>query len=489
MCGYRCFETELSRGYNYDSFHEDLRRLYKMAAVEGKDMVFLFTDTQTVVEEFLENINNMLNSGEVPNLFEKDELEQVLAATCPIAIEAGISEENRDEVFQFFISRVQEKLHIVLCMSPVGDAFRSRCRMLPSLVNCCTIDWFVQWPREVLLSVSEAFFQNVDFGNEKLKQNISAMCVEIHVSVTEMAERFYLELRRRYYTTPTSYLEPINLYLSILGNKRQQLVLARDRVKNGVTKLLETNELVDKMKVDLSALEPVLKQKSTDVDALMEKLAVDQDKADEVRKVVKEDEALARVKAEETQAIADDAQRDLDEALPALESANQALRSLHKADISEIKVFTKPPALVMTVMESVCILLDCKPDWLSAKQLLGDPNFLRRLTEYDKDNIKPRILLKLQKYINDPNFMPEKVEKVSRACRSMCMWVRAMDLYSRVFKEVGPKREKLAKAQEELDVTMATLKEKQKLQEVENQIKVLEEQFDSSMNEKEDLAN
>uniref|UniRef100_A0A668SB64 Dynein heavy chain coiled coil stalk domain-containing protein n=1 Tax=Oreochromis aureus TaxID=47969 RepID=A0A668SB64_OREAU len=202
--------------------------------------------------------------------------------------------------------------------------------------------------------------------------------------------------------------------------------------------------LVDKMKVDLSALEPVLKQKSTDVDALMEKLAVDQDK---VRKVVKEDEALARVKAEETQAIADDAQRDLDEALPALESANQALRSLHKADISEIKVFTKPPALVMTVMESVCILLDCKPDWLSAKQLLGDPNFLRRLTEYDKDNIKPRILLKLQKYINDPNFMPEKVEKVSRACRSMCMWVRAMDLYSRVFKEVGPKREKLAKAQ------------------------------------------
>lgn len=29
----------------------------------------------------------------------------------------------------------------------------------------------------------------------------------------------------------------------------------------------------------------------------------------------------------------------------------------------------------------------------------------------------------------------------------MCMWVRAMDLYSRVLKEVGPKREKLAKAQ------------------------------------------
>lgn len=53
---------------------------------------------QIVVEEFLEDINNMLNSGEVPNLFEKDELEQVLAATRPRAKEAGIAEGNRDEV-------------------------------------------------------------------------------------------------------------------------------------------------------------------------------------------------------------------------------------------------------------------------------------------------------------------------------------------------------------------------------------------------------
>lgn len=53
-------------------------------------------------------------------------------------------------------------------------------------------------------------------------------------------------------------------------------------MKNGLTKLLETNELVDKMKLDLSALEPVLLQKSQDVEALMEKLAVDQENADQV---------------------------------------------------------------------------------------------------------------------------------------------------------------------------------------------------------------
>lgn len=73
-----------------------------------------------------------------------------------------------------------------------------------------------------------------------------------------------------------------------------------------------------------------------------------------------EDEAVAKVKAEETQAIADDAQRDLDEALPVLEAAIQALDALDKSDIAEIKVFSKPPEMVQTVMESVCILLGQK---------------------------------------------------------------------------------------------------------------------------------
>ena len=51
------------------------------------------------------------------------------------------------------------------------------------------------------------------------------MCVEIHTSVSDMAERFYNELKRRYYTTPTSYLELINLYLSMLEEKRRFVVI------------------------------------------------------------------------------------------------------------------------------------------------------------------------------------------------------------------------------------------------------------------------
>lgn len=223
ICGYKCFQIELSRGYNYNSFHDDLKKLYEQAGVKNENTVFLFTDTQIVVEEFLEDINNILNSGEVPNLFEADEYERMVTGTRAAAKDAGIPEGDRDAIFNFFINRVRNNLHVVLCMSPVGDAFRSRCRMFPSLVNCCTIDWFTEWPRDALLSVASSSFSKVEWqnGQEYLVDALSKMCVEIHTSVSSMAKRFYEELRRYYYTTPTSYLELINLYLRMLSDKKK----------------------------------------------------------------------------------------------------------------------------------------------------------------------------------------------------------------------------------------------------------------------------
>jgi len=48
MCDYKCFQIELSRGYDYSAFHDDLKKLYEMAGIENKDTVFLFTDTQVL---------------------------------------------------------------------------------------------------------------------------------------------------------------------------------------------------------------------------------------------------------------------------------------------------------------------------------------------------------------------------------------------------------------------------------------------------------
>jgi dynein heavy chain, axonemal len=405
----------------------------------------------------------------------------------PIAREKGLG-EDRDSVYQFFIERVRDNLHIVLGTSPVGDSFRDRCRMFPSLVNCCTIDWFDEWPKEALLSVSARFLEFVDLGSDEMKQKIVTMCVEIHISVGEMAKKYWTELRRRYYTTPTSYLELINMYVSMLSEKRKELGAIRDRLKNGLSKLAETNDLVVNMQVELNLLGPELKQKAADTEELMIKISKDQETADGVRKIVAEEEAIVREQAVQTEAIANDAQRDLDAAIPALESAFKALDALEKKDIAELKVFSKPPDAVLMVMEAICILFKVKPDWDNSKKLLGDPQLMKKMQDYDKDSIPEAVNKKLRKYIEMPSFNPEAVERVSRACKSMCMWVIAMELYSRVFKEVAPKRKRLEEAQLSLETTRAQLQEKAAaLGEVEMQLEKLKATYENSVASKKAL--
>ena len=53
-------------------------------------------------------------------------------------------------------------MHLILCMSPIGDAFKNRLRHYPSLINCTTIDWFLEWPREALLEVGNKFLMNLN---------------------------------------------------------------------------------------------------------------------------------------------------------------------------------------------------------------------------------------------------------------------------------------------------------------------------------------
>jgi dynein heavy chain, axonemal len=91
-----------------------------LTGVEGKECTFLFTDTQIIKEQFLEDINSLLNSGEVPNMWEPEEKKQILDSTRDYNTKIGRIDEP-DVIYQTFVERVRNNLHIVLCMSPVGD--------------------------------------------------------------------------------------------------------------------------------------------------------------------------------------------------------------------------------------------------------------------------------------------------------------------------------------------------------------------------------
>ena len=489
MCEYKCISIELKKGYNINSFREDLKALFETAGVNGTPTTFLLVDTQIVDESMLEDVNGILNTGEVPGLYPSDEKDAIIQEMRPICEKMGLP-ATKDACWGVFVKRVQSYLHIVLAMSPVGAAFSRRCRLFPSLISCTTIDWYIRWPDDALLSVAQKKFgdDGTDFGSPELLDALSEMCVVVHQSTQEMATQFFDELSRRYYITPKSYLDLIALYIDAFKEKNAEKAALRDRLVVGLNKLKECESLVEGMEKQMAELAPVLEEKSKATAELLVVVDKDKSEAEKLAAVVNVEAAEAEEKAAKVKVIADDAQADLDKALPALEAAVEALNALNKNDITEIKSFAKPPPLVQTTLEAVCILKGEKTDWDTAKKMMGEGTFLKSLFDYDKDNIAESKLKKLQKYINNEDFVPDTVGRVSKAAKSLCMWVCAMNTYSIVAKTVEPKKKAKEEAQAALDVVMKALAEKQAtLQEVTDKVAKLEEQLKEAQEESERL--
>ena len=487
MSEYTCFTIELKKGYDIVSFRDDIKTMFEMAGVEGKSVTFLLVDTQIVDESMLEDVNNVLNSGEVPGMYADDEKAKIVSDMRPVCEALGIP-ATKDKCWSTFVSRCQANLHIVLCMSPVGESFRRRCKLFPSLINCTTIDWFTPWPDDALLSVATKLFEPADLG--EVSTAVAEMCVKVHQTTQALTEKFLTELNRNYYITPKSYLDLIGLYLEMLSEKRGQKQQARDRLLNGLSKLHECNKLVADMEETLTAMAPVLKEKSEATAKLLQVVAVDQAEAEQIEAVVSKEAAEAKATAAEVKIIADDAQADLDKAMPALKSAVDALNSLNKGDITEIKTFTKPPTMVQMTLEAVCILKGEKPDWSTAKTIMSDANFLQSLFDFDKDNIPDARLKKLKKYTNNEDFTPDNVGKVSKAAKSLCMWCCAMDVYSEVAKTVEPKKAALAEAQAKLDGVMSALKLKEdSLAETQAKVALLQKTLKEAQDESQRLQD
>uniref|UniRef100_A0A182FSK0 AAA+ ATPase domain-containing protein n=1 Tax=Anopheles albimanus TaxID=7167 RepID=A0A182FSK0_ANOAL len=471
--GYQTHQIALRRGYDHGCFHEDLRRIYWIAGVLNKATVFLITDTQIVHEAFMEDINNILNSGEVPNLFQGDEYEKIILNVRQHCIVSGFPNETRDGIFDFFTKRVRSNLHVLICMSPVGDTFRRRCRMFPSLVNCCTIDWFVKWPTEALRSVAIGSLKDVS-ENEVQCKHLAQICVMVHESVESISERFFREMRRHYYTTPSSYLQLLQQYRLLVQKRIDTILHKKDRIANGLSKILETNQVVAEMGEELKKFVPILEEKTKNMNELVAKLNKDSAMAKNVEHSVAKDEAEAKAKAAETQEIADEAAKDLEIVLPTLQAAQDALKSLNKNDINELRVFQKPPKLVQFVMEAVCILLGAKADWNTAKVVMSDVNFLKKLEDYDKEHIPEAVIKKIKTYVDHKDFQPATIEKVSKVAKSMCLWVIAIEKYAKIYKTVEPKIKRQKAAEKELGEVMQLLKSKQsELAEIEAKISML----------------
>lgn len=337
---------------------DDFRALYKLCGQQRKPATFIFTDAEIKDENFLEVLNSFLMTGEITNLIPKDEMQIMAAELRPFAVkERADFVDSPEFLSRYFIDSVRANLHMVLCMSPVNVKFPERARKFPGLINGCTIDWFLAWPEEALVSVSQSFIQNMEIYCEpEVKLQIMAHMGRVHQMVVEGCDEYFQKMRRNVYQTPKSFLSFIKDYKSMYSVKVQEIDQKAYSVLTGLDKLQQGAEDVERMKIVLADEEVELRaaeEKTNVMLGKLEKSSLEAKKeADAVSKIKEAcEEDARRIAAEKA-----DAEADLAKAQPFVDEAERAVNSIKPNDLNELKKLPKPGDIIKLIFDCVGIL-------------------------------------------------------------------------------------------------------------------------------------
>lgn len=469
ICGYVLMQIVISSTYSVNDLKDDLKAMYNKAGVKGEGVMFLLTDSQITNERFLVFINDLLASGNIPDLFAPDEVDSICNSLSNKVKAAGLVPEKKN-CWDFFLGEIRRNLHVCLCFSPVGDDFRNRAMKFPALVNCTVIDIFQPWPRDALFSVGQKFLSDIDLGSDQERDVVTRFLPFSFEAVNKATVDFKNRERRFVYTTPKSYLELIKLYRTLLFEKRKDASAAIGRLENGLAKLKETSESVAKLEETLKVmLEDAAKKKET-AEGIAEVVAKEKASVEEeTAKAQIEKEEVARI-AEEVGVKQRDTEEDLAKAEPAVVAAMEALDTLDQKDLSSCKGMLKPPPKLDEVFAAtMCLLAGIMPSvvvtksgkvkdasWDAAKkQLMSNIKdymmYLKDIKKHvDENTINHNNFKEVRQYSEKEYFNVETMKTKNQAAAGICSFVLNIIQYYDIVVTVEPKRKALAEANVQL---------------------------------------
>lgn len=95
------FQIEITKNYKDQQWREDLKKLLKIVG-KNKPCTFYFNDQQIINEKFLENINQLINTGDVSNILGPEDYEEIFEEIRSIAKQRGIM-DNKDSLTQLYL--------------------------------------------------------------------------------------------------------------------------------------------------------------------------------------------------------------------------------------------------------------------------------------------------------------------------------------------------------------------------------------------------
>jgi len=176
---------ELSKNFGLTQFRQKMKQVWELCAYNGREKlktVFLLDETDIVQESFLEDVQNILSSGLVPNLYSSDDLGRIRDEMKSAYKLAGNTEEIPDLMNAFFYDRVINNLHLAYIVSSDLKVFSEQCKAFPALINNASFIYYFPWPAEGLYEVAKVFMSKIE-----------DLPTGMDVAISETARDFYCD--------------------------------------------------------------------------------------------------------------------------------------------------------------------------------------------------------------------------------------------------------------------------------------------------------
>jgi dynein heavy chain len=453
------YRIEVTRNYKFQSWRDDLKAMMKLAAEEAnldgkKGVTFIMSEDQFVNDAFLEDVNNLLNIGEIPNLFARDEIEELIgAAQAQIKDKKLLSSMTKQDVWEHFLLNVRENFHLVLTFSPVGSNFRSKCRQFPSLVNCCTIDYFSKWPVEALLTVAESELKRAALGvAEETIPKLARIATCFSETRRKDGRRVLLPDAPALLRDASQLHRPAEAVLQAAAGGPARPAPENKEVRGGPP---ETGRNQGGNRgapgENPGVPTPAGPGQAGEQGAAEGPRGKERGGPGKGLGLRKEAAAISKTKTEVSE-MRTQCQQELNEALPALNAARTAARSIDKSYIATIKTYNTVAKDIEMVLLALNLLFGKKESWDEVKKFLSDIELIKKLQDFEPTDVPLKTWTKLrQNYLSRPEFNPVTLkEKISEAISTLANYIINMEIYYYKKREVIPKEQKLQAAETQL---------------------------------------
>lgn len=464
----------ITREYSIKEFRRDLKVILQGAGVEGKPTSMFIEDYQLVSPEFLQLVNSLLSSGEVPGLYTSDEIEPLLVNLADEMRQIG----GYRSLYDFFVARVRQNLRIILSLDFSHPLYELNCANNPALYTRCAVVWMKQWSEESLKTVSQIEL-NESLQDISDKPEIIKLAMYIHSTVAHAVLRNFIDLLQ-------TFRKIYSLKINSQGGQSSHL-------KAGLNKLKEAEKLVNELKISAEGKKKLLAVKQKEADEALKRITEAMAKAAERRQEV---ELLQKNLEKENVKInsrKSQVESELADIQPAVEEARKAVGNIRKENLDEIKALRMPPEPVHDVLCTVLRLMGSfDTSWNSCKEFLKGRSVIPSIMNFDPRQITPEIREDVQKLVNKnrSSFEDAVISRASLAAAGLATWVINLLKCSVIFEKVKPLEEDLFKATRNLETSQKRVMEcENELGKITSLVEQLREDFSQRTSEAEKLKS